>query len=63
MKEFFIALLIVLAIGAIIFGPLVTIWSLNTLFNLNIAYNFNTWAASLFITSIFSASGVKFKKN
>jgi hypothetical protein len=63
MKEFFIALLIFLAIGVIIFGPLVTIWSLNTLFNLNIAYNFSTWAASFFITSIFSAGKVTYKKD
>ena len=63
MKEFFIALLIFLAIGVIIFGPLVTIWSLNTLFNLNIEYNLSTWAASLFITSIFSANGIKYKKD
>ena len=57
MKEFLMASFIFLAIGVIVFGPLVTIWSLNTLFNLNIAYNFSTWAASLFITSI------KYKKD
>jgi hypothetical protein len=63
MKEFFMASFIFLAIGVIIFGPLATIWSLNTLFNLNIAYNFSTWTASLFITSIFSANGIKYKKD
>jgi len=63
MKEFFMASFIFLIIGTIVFGPLATIWSLNTLFNLNIAYNFSTWAASLFITSIFSANGIKYKKD
>ena len=63
MKEFLMASFIFLAIGVIVFGPLVTSWSLNTLFNLNIAYNFSTWAASLFITSIFSANGIKYKKD
>jgi len=63
MKELLVAILIVLAIGAIIFGPLVTIWSLNNLFNLNIAYNFINWAASFWITGILSASKITYKKD
>lgn len=40
------ALLIVIAILAIIFGPLAILWSLNTLFPiLAIPYNFYTWAS------------------
>ena len=42
---FFAALFII----AIPFG---SIWSLNTLFGLNIDYNLETWLASLFLTSI-----------
>ena len=63
MKEFFIASFIFLVIGIIVFGPLATIWSLNTLFNLNIAYNLSTWAASFFITATFSANQIKYKKD
>jgi hypothetical protein len=63
MKELLVAILIVLAIGAIIVSPLVTIWSLNNLFNLNIAYNFSTWAASFWIIGIFSASKITYKKD
>ena len=33
----------------IVSGPLLTIWALNTLFNLGIAYNVATWFASLWI--------------
>ena len=63
MKEFLMALCIFLAIGVIIFGPFITIWSLNTLFNLNIAYNLSTWAASFFITATFTANQIKYKKD
>ena len=56
MKELLLALLICLFVGLIIIGPFALVWSLNTLFPvLAIPYNFNTWAASLFILSIFNA--------
>ena len=48
---------VILVLVALIFAPLVSIWALNTLFNLNIAFNFWTWCASLWIGSFFS--GVK----
>lgn len=38
-----VLLAIALAVALIGLGPLATIWSLNTLFGLNIAYNFWTW--------------------
>ena len=63
MKEFLLALLIFGIIGLIIFGPFALVWSLNTLFPvLAIPYNFNTWAASLFILSIFNAKVAYNKK-
>ena len=50
--------LLLLAI-AIIFGPLLGIWSLNTLFPvLNIPYNWQTWAA--FGLLFGSATGLSF---
>jgi hypothetical protein len=46
----------ILAVGA---GPLLTIWSLNTVFGLKIAYTFWTWLGVLILsTPLFS----KFKK-
>jgi len=50
MREIFGLLLILAVILVIIFGPFITIWSLNTLFpSLAIAYTFNTWVASLLL--------------
>jgi hypothetical protein len=37
-------------IVAVVFGPLVTIWGLNTLFPvLNIPYTFETWCATIVV--------------
>ena len=52
--------LVVLIIAIVIFGPLVTLWSLNTLFPvLAIEYNVATWFASLWL---FAAVAYKGKK-
>ena len=41
---------IIFIIALLIIGPLLTIWSLNTLFPmLNIAYGFNEWAAVILL--------------
>jgi multidrug transporter EmrE-like cation transporter len=40
---------IVLLILLIVFSPLITIWSLNTLFNLGIAYTIWTWLATAWL--------------
>ena len=45
---------ILVALFFIVFGPIVVIWSMNTLFSLNIEYNFNTWAAAAFLSSLIS---------
>lgn len=36
----------------IVFGPFVSIWSLNTLFGLGIAYTFKTWLAAIWIQMV-----------
>lgn len=51
---------ILLIIAAIIFGPLMSIWALNTLFSLNIAYTFWTWLAMVWTGLFFS--GVKYNR-
>lgn len=43
---FFLVLLIVAMIGI---GPVISIWSLNTLFNLAIAFNLYTWLAMVWV--------------
>lgn len=48
---------VILVLVALIFAPLVSLWALNTLFSSNIAFNFWTWLASLWIGSFLS--GVK----
>lgn len=42
-------ILILLLVLVIIFAPLLTIWSLNTLFNLGIGYTFFTWVATVWL--------------
>ena len=36
----------------IIFGPFISIWALNTLFGLGIAYSFKTWLAAIWIQMV-----------
>lgn len=45
-----------------ILSPFVFIWSLNTLFALNIAYGFFEWLAALVFLAVINGSGIKFKK-
>lgn len=46
------ALIIALIIMLIILGPLLTIWSLNTLFGLQIDINIATWFAMLWLGGV-----------
>jgi|694.fasta_scaffold02170_24 hypothetical protein len=39
----------IIALALIIFIPLCVIWSLNTLFNLHIAYSLTNWGAMSFL--------------
>lgn len=56
MKEIvYLVLLVALVLVAIVFGPLLFLWSLNTLFSLGIAYTFWTWLASLILLSFITA--------
>jgi len=53
---------IIFIIALLILGPLLTIWSLNTLFPmLNIAYGFNEWAAVILLGAALRAN-VEVKK-
>lgn len=55
---------VLVIIGIVLFvvigGPLLSIWSLNTLFKLDIEYTFDTWLAALLLMGVLQA---KVKKN
>jgi hypothetical protein len=57
-----VTLVLILVIAVVIFGPLLTIWSLNTLFPvLAIPYSMETWLATVIIAGIFRGDGISFK--
>ena len=57
-----VSLLLIFVIIVVLFGPLLTIWSLNTLFPvLAIPYSIETWLATVVIAGIFPGDGISFK--
>ena len=42
-------------------GPILMIWSLNTLFNLSIGYTLKTWFAAFVLTTVLTANRVNAK--
>ena len=57
-----VSLLLIFVIVVVVFGPLLTIWSLNTLFPvLAIPYSIETWLATVVIAGIFRGDGISFK--
>ena len=63
---FTILVAIVVILLILIFAPLLTIWSLNTLFtNLEIPYTMETWAATVVITAVIQSTnlGIKSRKD
>ena len=57
-----VSLLLILLFVVVVFGPLLTIWSLNTLFPvLAIPYSIETWLATAVIAGIIRGDGVSFK--
>jgi hypothetical protein len=50
MKAGVLIMIIVIAIAAlVIISPMLTIWSINTLFGTNIDLHFTTWSAALWL--------------
>ena len=45
-----------IAVALVIFGPLITIWAVNTLFGLTIPWTFDTWLATLILGAFFNRS-------
>jgi hypothetical protein len=53
---------LIFVIVVVVFGPLLTIWSLNTLFPvLAIPYTLETWFAAVVIAGIIRGDGISFK--
>ena len=57
-----VTLVLILVIAVVLLGPLLTIWSLNTLFPvLAIPYSIETWLATAVIAGIIRGDGVSLK--
>ena len=57
-----VTLLLIFVVVVVVFGPLLTIWSLNTLFPvLAIPYSIETLLATVVIAGIFRGDGISFK--
>ena len=57
-----VTLVLIFVIVVVLLGPLLTIWSLNTLFPvLAIPYSIETWLAIAVIAGIIRGDGVSFK--
>jgi hypothetical protein len=56
-----IGIILLIALAALILGPIATIWSLNTLFPvLAIPLSFDTWCAALILGAVISGQGLSF---
>lgn len=53
-REFYI----VVGVVAALFGPFITIWSINTLFSTNIVYDFYSWCAIFWLQLMFISRNV-----
>ena len=55
-------LIFLIVIVAIAFGPLILLWSLNTLLGMGLAYSFTNWLAGLFLIGLFGKNNVTVNK-
>jgi hypothetical protein len=62
-KNFGVLFAIAIVVLIIIFGPIATIWALNTLFPaLAIPYTFDTWCAAVVLGSVIQSTNFSSKK-
>jgi hypothetical protein len=59
MKNALLVIWLVFVVALIVFVPLVTIWSLNTIFSTTIAYSIETWFATFWLTTILTAASIR----
>ncbi len=63
MKRMFLLFLLVLVVVLVIIAtPMLTIWSVNTLFDTGIETTIKTWFAALLLASVFSGPALFSKK-
>jgi hypothetical protein len=55
------SLLILIVAILVIVSPIVTIWSLNTLFHTSIEYSIWTYLAGLWLTGLFAGNSIRSK--
>ena len=56
--------MVLIALGAIVAIPLITIWSFNTLFAMGIEYNSWTWLAAFWLQAVLTGSvGAAIRRN
>jgi hypothetical protein len=53
-------IMLVIIIAVAILGPFLTIWSINTLFNMVIPFTLETWAAVILLGIAIRGDGLKF---
>lgn len=62
-KNFGVLFAVAIVVLIIVFGPIATIWSLNTLFPaLEIPYTFETWCAAVVLGSVIQGVNFSSKK-
>lgn len=57
------AFVIAIVVAIVIGGPLLIIWSINTLFAIGIAYTIKTWFAALVLGAVVGSSSTSSKSN
>ena len=62
MRVLLVVVMFVVIVAALVFGPLLLLWSLNTLFGLGIAYSCKTWLAALLL-GMAASPNVHVRKN
>jgi hypothetical protein len=55
-----LVVMLVIIIAVAILGPFLTIWSINTLFNMVIPFTLETWAAVILLGIAIRGDGLKF---
>lgn len=58
MKNTTLLVWLVIVVAMIVFGPLVTIWSLNTIFALTIEYSIGTWFAAVWLQATLTGGAI-----
>lgn len=57
-----VVFVVLTVIFLVVFGPFITVWSLNTLFGLEIDYSFKTWAAVIWLTTVLNGIKIGLKR-